>query len=185
MTQDGGANLIRGCFRHQVGVGPAHLHHAYHLKAWVCRSSRYSVVVQVARPRCDVDCRRRYRYSATPEGSGRRVRLADMAACWPLRGAPGSCCTTRARTSSPNAAGLPGCYAAGSGDRYGQNSSGKLVAEAWRRVCPTRVCLRDVISSWWRPASAWAPGAKNLQELRDQRALVASPPAAQESHRMT
>lgn len=62
----------------------------------------------------------------------------------------------------------------GSGDRYGQNSSGKLVAEGVEGRVPYRGNLRDVIFQLvggLRSGMGYL-GAKNLQELRERASFI-------------
>ena len=81
--------------------------------------------------------------------------------------------------------GSLGAMRAGSGDRYGQNSSGKLVAEGVEARVPYKGMLADVIFQLvggLRSGMGYL-GAKNLQELRDHARFVRiTPGGLKESH---
>ncbi len=81
--------------------------------------------------------------------------------------------------------GSLGAMRAGSGDRYGQNSSGKLVAEGVEARVPYKGMLADVIFQLvggLRSGMGYL-GASNLQELRDHARFVQiTAGGLQESH---
>lgn len=70
--------------------------------------------------------------------------------------------------------GSLGAMRRGSGDRYGQNSSGKLVAEGVEARVPYKGMLADVVFQLMgglRSGMGYL-GARNLQELREKARFV-------------
>ena len=76
--------------------------------------------------------------------------------------------------------GSIGAMQKGSGDRYGQNSSGKLVPEGVEGRVPYKGPLSDVIFQLMGGLKSGMGyvGASNLTELRERASSPASPPAA-------
>ena len=191
VTQDGARDLITaGASAIKVGVGPGSICTTRIISGvGMPQFTAIQEVAKVARPAgVTVIADGGIRYSgdavkALAAGADLLMMGGMLAGC---EESPGSLLHYQGRNfKSYRGMGSLGAMRAGSGDRYGQNSSGKLVAEGVEARVPYKGMLADVIFQLvggLRSGMGYL-GAKNLQELRDHvRFVRITPGGLKESH---
>ncbi len=180
VTQDGARDLISaGASAIKVGVGPGSICTTRIISGvGMPQFTAIQEVAKVARPAgVTVIADGGIRYSgdavkALAAGADLIMMGGMLAGC---EESPGAMIHYQGRNfKTYRGMGSLGAMRAGSGDRYGQNSSGKLVAEGVEARVPYKGMLADVIFQLvggLRSGMGYL-GAKNLQELREHARFI-------------